>query len=134
MEDFVANTITTSMLLAFTCTRALNAMASRSTAVPWYLQVYFSFRIPSNQHFLLPLCCKTTCNVSINFTVMLSYNLLQQKLMHLIFMVDMNHKNTLNRKQFSTVYGMTNRPQPSQPHHHSHHQPTHKCGACTGSP
>ena len=43
------------------------------TAVPCDLKAYFSVRITSYWHYLLPLCSKATCNVTITFCCLIIY-------------------------------------------------------------
>ena len=52
------------MLLAFT--RALHMMASWQIAFPWDLEASCSEYLLIDMHYLLPLCSKAMCNVTVN--------------------------------------------------------------------
>ena len=98
------------MLLAFTrATTSHQELGHRtqwqlswSTAVTCFLKAYFSVWITSFWHYLLPLCSKATCNVSITFCCLIIYAA-KIFFVFIIFMVDLNHACTkyFNCEQFS---------------------------------
>ena len=86
------------MLLAFTRATAshqelghcMRWQLSWPTAVSCGLKAYFSVRITTFWHYLLPLCFIATCNVTITFCCLIMYAA-QKFFLFIIFMGDVNH-------------------------------------------